>query len=268
MRPQIVLLGDSITERGFVFSMNGWALQLASWYGVKADIVNRGHSGYNTRIAMELLEERREGWYHSMDSERPADLVVIFWGANDAALNGKQGIPVTEYKQRLRTQIHNVRCAGKAFSKSQTGSPKDYTQVIIITPPPVDDNSWLSAMKEKYAATNTNATPEDLASITLDRNNDTTKLYAEAAKEVGVLDQCPVIDLYNDMQNASKNYCSFLSDGLHLSSEGNDFLYKSLRSTIKKSFPELQPKNITKDFLEWRDALEASDAKRKELASQ
>lgn len=46
-RPQIWLLGDSLTQQAA--APEGWATALCSWYARKADVVNRGFSGYNSR---------------------------------------------------------------------------------------------------------------------------------------------------------------------------------------------------------------------------
>ncbi len=51
-RPKFILFGDSITQRGFD---NGWVASLANHYIRKADVFNRGFSGYNTRWAKHLL---------------------------------------------------------------------------------------------------------------------------------------------------------------------------------------------------------------------
>jgi len=244
-------------------------LQLSSWYGVRADVVNRGHSGYNTRIAMELLEQRKEGWYHPMDSDRAAELVVIFWGANDAATGGIQGLSVNEYKERLSQQIQQVQTAGKQYSKRVSGiEDEKYTKVILIAPPPVDDEAWLQEVKEKFQLNNPEATEEEINNLPLDRNFKTTGSYAEAAKEVALSADIPFIDLYNDMQtnlpSNSGSYGVYLCDGLHFSPEGNDFLFKALLKTISKNYQSLIPTNIPKDFLEWRDAIAESNKKRNE----
>jgi hypothetical protein len=46
IRGQIVLFGDSITQRSF--SVGGWGARLAHDYMRKADVLNRGFSGYNS----------------------------------------------------------------------------------------------------------------------------------------------------------------------------------------------------------------------------
>ncbi len=53
LRPLFVLFGDSITQRGF--APGGWAARLADKYSRRADVVNRGYSGYNSALATHLL---------------------------------------------------------------------------------------------------------------------------------------------------------------------------------------------------------------------
>ena len=53
-RRRIVLLGDSITQYGWAGVKEGnalgWAAQLAHAYARRADVINRGYSGFNTRM--------------------------------------------------------------------------------------------------------------------------------------------------------------------------------------------------------------------------
>lgn len=53
LRPAFLLFGDSITQRGG--AVGGWAARLAERYTRRADVVNRGYSGYNTAWATHLL---------------------------------------------------------------------------------------------------------------------------------------------------------------------------------------------------------------------
>ena len=43
-----ILLGDSITQQGFM--QNGWAGLLSNEYQRRIDVVNRGFSGYNSKV--------------------------------------------------------------------------------------------------------------------------------------------------------------------------------------------------------------------------
>lgn len=49
-KPMFVLIGDSITEYGFE-APHGWALQLASRYSRRADVINRGFGGRSQTVA-------------------------------------------------------------------------------------------------------------------------------------------------------------------------------------------------------------------------
>jgi hypothetical protein len=79
MRPQFVLFGDSITQRGW--EDRGWAAGLADAYGRKADVINRGYSGYNSRWALHLLDR-----VFPAAPAPPPELATVMLGANDAAL--------------------------------------------------------------------------------------------------------------------------------------------------------------------------------------
>lgn len=110
IRPAIVLFGDSITQQGFgVDGKVGWASLLASDYSRRADVLNRGFSGYNTQMAVELLPSIFPGVGEKEDSNGIL-FCTIFFGANDAALPGeRQHVPMEEYAKNLGTIITSIR---------------------------------------------------------------------------------------------------------------------------------------------------------------
>ncbi len=74
-------LGDSITEQGSF--PDGWVALLQNAFIRKADVVNRGYSGYNSNMALWALRQTIiQGAYGP-----PPDLVVITLGSNDSAVN-------------------------------------------------------------------------------------------------------------------------------------------------------------------------------------
>ena len=77
LRPQWVLFGDSITQKGF--ATGGWAGVLADSWQRRVDVINRGYSGYNSRWATHLLS-------HVFPADAPIQLATVFFGANDATL--------------------------------------------------------------------------------------------------------------------------------------------------------------------------------------
>eukprot|EP00250_Pteridium_aquilinum_P006705 c16569_g1_i1 orf=285-1001(-) len=208
MRPRFLLFGDSITE--WSFSPGGWGAALANQYARKADVVLRGYAGYNTRWALFLLSK-----IFPLKSEDAPVLVTIFFGANDAAIPGgshdRMYVPLPEYKDNLLKIISHVQ----SLSKN--------TQVVLITPPPVDEEALQVAAWKFFGAKPEDASP---------RKNDFTGLYAKACIEVAKEAGVPVIDLWSSMQEKSGWQTSYLSDGLHLSSDGNAVVFEKLLKVL------------------------------------
>ena len=95
-RPKLLLLGDSLTQT----SLNGWGGGLAHRYQRRADVLNRGMSGYNSRWYMQYAQD--SGIWQETGN---VVLTTIFFGANDASLaklNPHHHVPVEEYEENLR----------------------------------------------------------------------------------------------------------------------------------------------------------------------
>lgn len=228
VRPKFVLFGDSITQHSF--GPGGWGAALQHEYARKADVVLRGYSGYNTRWALLLLDHI----FPKNGAEAPA-LVTVFFGANDAALperqSKKQHVPLKEFKQN----IENIVVRLQELSSS--------TRVILITPPPIDEEARLKYARLMYG---------DMAVTEPERTNETTGEYASACREVAAKLSIPIIDTWLKMQQHS-DWRSFLSDGLHLSEKGNKFVFKELSSILTSSSswsPPLVQTNMPWDFPE------------------
>nr|XP_009621092.1 GDSL esterase/lipase At2g38180-like [Nicotiana tomentosiformis]XP_016465129.1 PREDICTED: GDSL esterase/lipase At2g38180-like [Nicotiana tabacum] len=54
-RPLFVLFGSSIVQLSYDF--HGWGATLTSLYSRKADISLRGYAGWNSRMALQVLDE-------------------------------------------------------------------------------------------------------------------------------------------------------------------------------------------------------------------
>ncbi|KAJ4768920.1 GDSL esterase/lipase [Rhynchospora pubera] len=205
VRPQIVLLGDSITEQSF--RRGGWGAALADSYSRKADIVVRGYGGYNTRWALLLLHHL---WPIPFAGTAPA-AVTIFFGANDAALLGrqseKQHVPLPEYKHNLRQIVSHF----KQMSPS--------ILVLLIAPPPVDEDGREQYAKSLYG---------DKARKLPERTNEVTGTYARQCVELAQEMQIPCIDVWTVMQQTEGWQKLFLRDGLHLTEEGNAVVHSEV----------------------------------------
>lgn len=209
-RPAIVLYGDSITQQGFGLNGQvGWASLLANAYIRRADILNRGFSGYNTRHCLELVP-RVFGVGELL-------FCTVLLGANDAALPGeRQHVPIDEYGQNLRKIVSSIRKASK----------KPDLPIILMTPPPFDAPAW----------DQNKPLPESGS-----RSNEVARDYGERVKKVGAELNCPVLDVFEAMGGSGNEYGQFLSDGLHLNGSGNTKLYEGLMELIQRELPQLAP---------------------------
>lgn len=201
------------------FEKNGWGLELLSHYSGKADILCRGYSGYNTRVAKEIAPSV---FSHPIVKSRDVSLITIFWGANDSVAPGSpQHIPIDEYKQNLR-DIYD--CIIEHHPKSN---------ILFITPPPVDEKAHFKCFNENS------------------RVNEVTQLYAteliNVAKEKGAL----YLDIFTDMIK-EENFEKFFIDGLHFSAKGNKFLFNNLIQFIDSNLPHLRSDNLSFEFPYWK----------------
>eukprot|EP01018_Ginkgo_biloba_P001151 Gb_05171 [translate_table: standard] len=224
MRPRFVLFGDSITQQSF--SPGGWGAALADHYCRKADVVLRGYSGYNTRWALFLLSKI----FPLQSSEAPL-VVTVFFGANDAALrersSGRQHVPLEEYKQNLQHIVAHLK------------KISDSTLIVLITPPPIDENARLRSPFGEILS----GLPE--------RTSDNAATYAQACIAVANQSGVPVIDLCSRMQETPRWQEAYLSDGLHLTPAGNTVVFEELLKIL--SAKGLSIENMPNDFPEYSE---------------
>ncbi|NXX60844.1 IAH1 esterase, partial [Scopus umbretta] len=201
----------------YSFQENGWGASIAERLVRKCDVVNRGLSGYNTRWAKLILPRLIS---KSTGAESTV-AVTIFFGANDSALkdlNPKQHVPLEEYAANLKSMIEYLKSVDVTEDR-----------IILITPPPLQESAW----EKKCLAKGDK----------LNRRNATTGKYAQACVQVARDCGTDVLDLWTLMQK-NQDFSSYLSDGLHLSTEGNSFLAAQLWSRLEKklsALPSLLP---------------------------
>lgn len=233
-KPRIVLFGDSLTERSFN-PAGGWGAALADYYSRKADIVVRGFGGYNTRWSLHLLRDV----FPAAASQQVPMLATVFFGANDAAIAGKmcdfQHVALAEYKENLKQLVSGIRSAG-------------VTRIVLITPPPVYEPGRL--VHQQQIAIRDNKPDANVQDP--DRTNSTTGQYAQAAKQVAAELQVPAIDLWTAMTSEEGWESRFLiPDGLHFSTEGNQFVFQQVRATIEEHFPDIRPDELPTHMPTW-----------------
>lgn len=205
---KILLLGDSLTQLAF----EGWGSILANVYQRRADVVNRGCSGYNTEFYSRLP-------LPDLPNSNVC-LVTIFFGANDASLeseNPHHYVSVPDYSQNLKALIARVQ--------SKYNSPR----ILLITPPPLDHEQRFAYQIKRFG---------DKATGVLERTTENTQLYAQACNTVAAETNLPCLDMFAAM-SAVPDYGRFLCDGLHFSAAGHDFVAACILRAIQEHYPEM-----------------------------
>ncbi|GKZ00655.1 hypothetical protein MPSEU_001017700 [Mayamaea pseudoterrestris] len=218
IRPAIVLFGDSLTQQGFgVDGKIGWASLLAAAYTRRADVLNRGFSGYNTNHAVDLVPKL---FGPVTPDENGSNILfcTVFFGANDAALPGEpQHVPVEQYADNLRTIVKSIRERCCTSSKS--------FPIIIMTPPPVDEAAWAAWQNDAVC----------------DRNNQVAFEYGAQAKIVADELGCSVVDTWDLLDGSLEERSKYLGDGIHLNEDGNRLVFGGIMDLVKERHPDLAP---------------------------
>ncbi|XP_060058404.1 isoamyl acetate-hydrolyzing esterase 1 homolog [Erinaceus europaeus] len=95
------------------------------------------------------------------------------------------------------------------------------SRVILITPPPLWETAW---EKECH-----------MQGCKLNILNVVVGEYASACLQVAQDCGTNALDLWTMMQKDGQDFSSYLSDGLHLSPKGNEFLFSYLWPLIEKN---------------------------------
>jgi lysophospholipase L1-like esterase len=208
---KLLLLGDSLTQTSF----EGWGGMLANLYQRRADILNRGMSGYNTRWYLRYAQDNGV-WEESGNIV----LVTIFFGANDAALidqDPSKHVPPVEYGENLRTLI------------TRTRESYPTAKILLIAPPPVHQGQRLEFQKMRY---------KEMATGIPERTSEHTLIYAQKCVEIAKEMKVPSLDMFDAMmKDGDGDFGQFLWDGLHFSKLGHEFVFEQLTLAIKTHYP-------------------------------
>ena len=227
---RILLVGDSITQYGYMVEHRGWSAQLAQWCIRRADIVNRGLSGYNTRWIRGFLEGKEEPLVvPPLPSDGHYDLATVFLGANDASCE-YQHVPLEEYKANLIAIVDHLMTTSKI------------PNVLVVTPGPVEDAAWLEHQRGRVP-------PGGEKPTVGNRSFAVAAQYAAAAREATAVLQSKLkegqrvelVDIHSAMTKGTHEGTEFwktcLSDGLHFAANGSDVLFQEIRKIILEKFP-------------------------------
>jgi lysophospholipase L1-like esterase len=176
-------------------------------YNRQVDVVCRGFSGYNSRWALDVLRGLLTPTHtltHSHTHTDTYSMATIFFGANDAVTSDDlQHCPLDKYRSNITSMVEALRVHNPTI------------HIILITPGTVDHSLWPT------------------------RSEDQVAQYASVVREVGVALNVPVADLWSGAFALDK--AVDFSDGLHLSTSGNEKVYNVVMSVINKYFKDSIP---------------------------
>ncbi|KAG8644881.1 hypothetical protein MANES_10G013200v8 [Manihot esculenta] len=218
-RPQFVLFGSSIVQLSF--SHGGWGSILTDIYARKADIVLRGYYGWNSRRAVEVLNQI----FPKNASVQPA-LVIVYFGGNDSMGPHSSGqgphVPLPEYIENMRKIALHLK------------SLSDTTRIIFLSCPPVDEERVHSSTSE------------------LVRTNELCQKYSEACIELCQEMGVEVVDLFSALQRRCDWTTACFTDGIHLAAEGSKIVVEEILKVLKEAewSPSLHWKSMPAEFPE------------------
>ena len=212
--PTILLIGDSLTQKGYSES-GKWVALLSDLFQRKCDIINRGFSGYTTRSLKAYIPSIVT---NELVSSNVA--TVLFLGANDSnikELNEAQHVPLEEYKNNL-SEIIGILCK-KGISA---------TTILVVPPPPCNEEMWRKALEEREGSS-VKRSP---------KNNEMTRLYHDACVEMALKLNCRTLtdtNSYWDSLNSGENFC----DGLHFSPKGSYQIFNYISKELAQMTQQL-----------------------------
>jgi lysophospholipase L1-like esterase len=222
-RAKVILIGDSITQRGIQVSTNGWGALLAEYYEGKADVINRGFSGYTSTLILPIVKQISE-----QEFRKPV-LFVLCIGANDASSEEWcQHVSVSEFESNVLECVQMLK--------------KRSPHVVLVPPPPINEVKW-----DSYSSQfNNNNNSKGF------RNLERTRLYAQAVKKIALEQMVHFVDLWKNETDWLQENDPLLSDGLHLSSRGNRYFYDAVLQCIESNVPEFDASKLALSSPDWK----------------
>ncbi|KAM3357387.1 GDSL esterase/lipase CPRD49 [Capsicum galapagoense] len=222
-RPQFVLFGSSIVQ--ISYSNGGWGAILSEIYSRKADILLRGYYGWNSRRAVQVLDQ-----VFPKDATVQPTLVIVYFGGNDSMGPHSSGlgphVPLPEYIENMRKIATHL----KGLSEN--------IRIIFLSCPPVD---------EARVRENTSSYFSELV-----RTNELCRQYSEACIELCKEMNLKFVDLWTALQKREDWLTACFTDGIHLAEEGSKIVVEEILKVLKEAewTPSLHWKSMPTEFSE------------------
>ncbi|TPX37023.1 hypothetical protein SmJEL517_g00809 [Synchytrium microbalum] len=238
---QIIVFGDSITQWGYNTDHLGWVALVSHAYVRKLDVLNRGFSGFNTRLCKYVLPSILNNPTLKLKAAK-LRLVSIFLGANDACIasaNPRQHVSLPDFCDNVRLMIDTIR------------HYHPDARIILISCPPVYPKRW-----GEHRAGQPNRVQ--------DRDVDVTRSYHESVLKLADDLNIPVIDTWKAIFGGNGEYneaiaadTQILHDGLHLGPKGNQVLGTAFLELIALEWPDMKPESI-ESKVPWWDKIDVT----------
>lgn len=222
-RPLFVLFGSSIVQLSF--SNGGWGAILSDIYARKADVISRGYYGWNSRRAIQVLDQ-----VFPKDAAIQPSLVIVYFGGNDSMGPHSSGlgphVPLPEYIENMKKIAIHLK------SLSET------IRIIFLSCPPVNEAKLLET-RSSYLSE-------------LVRTNELCRNYSEACIELCEEMHIKVVDLWTAIQKREDWLTACFTDGVHLSAEGSKIVVEEILKVLKEAEwePSLHWKSMPTEFAE------------------
>ena len=249
-RLRLVCFGDSLTQQAAL--PDGWCTLLSARYQRRADLFNRGYSGYTSRNTLTTLTQHlRAGIWPfvpsaSLPSSSPASpaysqLVTLCLGANDAALPSVDGgftlhVPLDSFTSNVRRIIELLLPEYAQLAAPPSHYLSTTTALVLITPPQIDEPAWRQFLAKR-----------DNIPAVKGRDNAVTGQYAAAIQAIAADWHIPVIDLYSLTPPTASDTWPYFSDGLHLNADGNARLFRAIVDCVERCYPSLSVEQLRMD---------------------
>ena len=186
----------------------GWLSLLARDYAWRctADVINRGFSGYTTRMALSDLPDLLA----SLPVSRSEDTlcVLLQFGGADLSASGDKHVPSTEFAANLSVIISVVKTALPA------------AHLVVMSPPVIVESRWQEHARAR-------STPPGTFSL------QALKPYVIAAEQVAKAGGASFVDVHSGMLSRLMQFNDALGPtGRHLSQKGNNFVYRMLKEHL------------------------------------
>ncbi|KAJ8533914.1 hypothetical protein K7X08_007238 [Anisodus acutangulus] len=216
-RPLFVLFGSSIVQ--FSYGLQGMGATLADLYARKADILLRGYAGWNSRMALQVLDK-----IFPKDAEIQPSLVILYFGGNDSIdpeVPDSTHVPLEEYVENMKKIALHI----KGLSEK--------TRLILLSTPTVNEDQIVQCYGDNVG-----------------RTNEKSRIYSEACIQLSQELGDKVIDLWSVLQERPDWLTTCFWDGMHLTQEGSEIVAKKIKMVLTEAEwePSLHWKKMPDEF--------------------